>query len=162
MILIELEHAGKVFPGTREEIHQYLEQQGYQYVGSLGGWRYQQDLCNKRPYFPRNWPLFQCLMMCLCAEICLVKNTKSTWSRRRSSVSFTLTTASCLDRRSSEHEQSTFCSNIFTSSLVWCWRSEYKTMSTWLNSQNTRIQPSRHCFTIRAVYPADFILERIC
>ena len=37
VILIELEHAGKVFPGTREEIHQYLEQQGYQYVGSLGG-----------------------------------------------------------------------------------------------------------------------------
>ena len=33
---IELEHAGKVFPGTREEIHQFLNSKDYLYVGTVG------------------------------------------------------------------------------------------------------------------------------
>ena len=33
---IELEHAGKVFPGTREEIHHYLRELSYHYVGTVG------------------------------------------------------------------------------------------------------------------------------
>lgn len=33
---IELEHAGKVFPGTREEIHKFLNSKDYLYVGTVG------------------------------------------------------------------------------------------------------------------------------
>lgn len=35
VMLVELEHAGKVFPGTRREVHQFLISKGYDYVGSL-------------------------------------------------------------------------------------------------------------------------------
>jgi len=37
VILVELEHAGKVFPGTRWEVHDFLLSVGYEYSGSLGG-----------------------------------------------------------------------------------------------------------------------------
>merc|ERR1719400_92337 len=37
VILVELEHAGKVFPGTRWEVHDFLLSMGYEYSGSLGG-----------------------------------------------------------------------------------------------------------------------------
>jgi len=33
---IELAHAGKVFPGTRQEIHQFINEKGYLYVGTVG------------------------------------------------------------------------------------------------------------------------------
>ena len=36
VLVIELEHAGKVFPGTRKEIHQYLAGKEYEYVGTVG------------------------------------------------------------------------------------------------------------------------------
>ena len=36
MIAIELEHAGKVFPGSRKEVHQFMEGVGYEYVGTVG------------------------------------------------------------------------------------------------------------------------------
>ena len=36
MIAIELAHAGKVFPGSREEVHQFMEEKGYTYVGTIG------------------------------------------------------------------------------------------------------------------------------
>ena len=32
---MELEHAGKVFPGTRREVHTYLTSVGYDYVATL-------------------------------------------------------------------------------------------------------------------------------
>ena len=35
VILVELEHAGKVFPGTRREVHTYLTSVGYDYVATL-------------------------------------------------------------------------------------------------------------------------------
>jgi len=35
VILVELEHAGKVFPGTRREVHNYLSSVGYDYVATL-------------------------------------------------------------------------------------------------------------------------------
>jgi len=37
VILVELEHAGKVFPGTRWEVHNFLLSVGFEYSGSLGG-----------------------------------------------------------------------------------------------------------------------------
>ena len=36
MLLIELIHAGRVVPGTREEIHDYLHQQNYVYLATIG------------------------------------------------------------------------------------------------------------------------------
>ena len=36
MLLIELIHAGRVVPGTREEIHDYLHQQDYVYLATIG------------------------------------------------------------------------------------------------------------------------------
>ena len=36
MIAIELEHAGKVFPGTRKDVHQFMEGKGFDYVGTIG------------------------------------------------------------------------------------------------------------------------------
>ena len=33
---VELHLAGKVFPGTREEIHHYLGEKGYLYIGTVG------------------------------------------------------------------------------------------------------------------------------
>jgi len=35
VIAIELAHAGKVFPGSREEVHQFMEEKGYIYVGTI-------------------------------------------------------------------------------------------------------------------------------
>ena len=37
MITVETEHAGEVFPGSREDIRQYLEDQGYVHVYNLAG-----------------------------------------------------------------------------------------------------------------------------
>lgn len=37
VILVELEHAGKVFPGTRWEVHDFLLSVGFEYSGSLAG-----------------------------------------------------------------------------------------------------------------------------
>ena len=36
MIAIELEHAGKVFEGSRKEVYQFMEGVGYEYVGTIG------------------------------------------------------------------------------------------------------------------------------
>ena len=36
VILVESVHAGKVFPGSRKEIHTFLEGKNYEYVGSVG------------------------------------------------------------------------------------------------------------------------------
>lgn len=36
VISVEIPLLGQVFPGSREELHNYLEEQGYQYVGTLG------------------------------------------------------------------------------------------------------------------------------
>merc|ERR1719410_3260586 len=36
VLLIELIHAGRVVPGTREEIHDYLHQQDYVYLATIG------------------------------------------------------------------------------------------------------------------------------
>ena len=38
MLGIELVHAGLVFPGTRGEVHGFVEERGYEYVGTVGGW----------------------------------------------------------------------------------------------------------------------------
>ena len=35
---IELVHAGLVFPGTRDEVHGFVDERGYDYVGTVGGW----------------------------------------------------------------------------------------------------------------------------
>ena len=37
VITVETEHAGEVFPGSREDIRQYLEDQGYVHVYNLAG-----------------------------------------------------------------------------------------------------------------------------
>ena len=36
VLLLELIHAGRVVPGTREEIHDYLHQQHYVYLATIG------------------------------------------------------------------------------------------------------------------------------
>ena len=36
MITIELEHAGKVFEGSREEVHVFMNSVEYEYVGTVG------------------------------------------------------------------------------------------------------------------------------
>ena len=36
VISIELEHAGEVFEGSREEVHSFMKSVGYEYVGTLG------------------------------------------------------------------------------------------------------------------------------
>ena len=38
VMLVELHMAGKVFPGTRHEVHLFLDDKGYDYVGTLGRW----------------------------------------------------------------------------------------------------------------------------
>jgi len=35
VLVIELEHAGKVFPGSRKDVHKFLAGKGYEYVGTL-------------------------------------------------------------------------------------------------------------------------------
>ena len=37
VITVETEHAGEVFPGSREDIRHYLEDQGYVHVYNLAG-----------------------------------------------------------------------------------------------------------------------------
>ena len=37
MITVETEHAGEVFPGSREDIRHYLEDKGYVHVYNLAG-----------------------------------------------------------------------------------------------------------------------------
>ena len=36
VISIELEHAGEVFEGSREEVHSFMKSVGYEYDGTLG------------------------------------------------------------------------------------------------------------------------------
>ena len=36
VILVELHFAGQVFPGTRQEVHLFMDEQGYVYVGTIG------------------------------------------------------------------------------------------------------------------------------
>ena len=36
VLAIELAHAGKVFPGTRTEVHQFLFWKDYEYIGTVG------------------------------------------------------------------------------------------------------------------------------
>ena len=36
VMLVELHMAGKVFPGTRHEVHLFLDDKGYDYVGTVG------------------------------------------------------------------------------------------------------------------------------
>ena len=38
VMLIELHMAGKVFPGTRHEVHLFLDDKGYDYCGTVGRW----------------------------------------------------------------------------------------------------------------------------
>ena len=38
VMTVETHHAGKVFPGTIQDIRQYLEEQGYVYVYTLGSY----------------------------------------------------------------------------------------------------------------------------
>ena len=33
---VELLHAGVVFPGTRQQVHQFIKEKGYEYEGTLG------------------------------------------------------------------------------------------------------------------------------
>jgi len=33
---VELHMPGEVFPGTRKEVHEFLEEKGYQYKGTIG------------------------------------------------------------------------------------------------------------------------------
>ena len=35
-MLVELDLAGKVFPGTREDVHRFLDEKGYDYAGTVG------------------------------------------------------------------------------------------------------------------------------
>ena len=35
VILVELSHAGKLFEGTREDVHEYLKEKGYTYLGTI-------------------------------------------------------------------------------------------------------------------------------
>jgi len=35
VLMVELEHAGKVFPGSRRDVHMFLAEQGFDYAGSL-------------------------------------------------------------------------------------------------------------------------------
>jgi len=37
VLIVELEHAGRVFPGTRWEVHDFLLSVGFEYSGSIGG-----------------------------------------------------------------------------------------------------------------------------
>ena len=36
VMLVELHLAGKVFPGTREDVHSFLDEKGYEYKGTVG------------------------------------------------------------------------------------------------------------------------------
>ena len=36
VMLVELHLAGKVFPGTREDVHIFLGEKGYDYAGTVG------------------------------------------------------------------------------------------------------------------------------
>ena len=82
VLLVELKHAGKVFPGSREEIHSYLDRQDYQYTGTLGNdtdltWLY---------------PTVQAMTTYLCAMTCWAGNTVWTRTWRPPSLSTTSTT----------------------------------------------------------------------
>ena len=36
VMLVELHLAGKVFPGTRKDVHMFLDEKGYDYAGTVG------------------------------------------------------------------------------------------------------------------------------
>ena len=81
VLLVELKHAGKVFPGSREEIHSYLGQQDYQYTGTLGSFT---DLTLL-------YPTVQAMTTYSCAMTCWAGNTVLTRPWRPPSLSTTST-----------------------------------------------------------------------
>ena len=66
VLLIELIHAGSVFKGSREEIHQFLSLKNYVYLGTICMTFYHQNYIIILFLFY----LFQPLMMFLLGKIC--------------------------------------------------------------------------------------------
>ena len=48
VLLVELHMAGKVFPGSRQEVHLFLDDKGYDYVGTVGKRRRKFTVSNNR------------------------------------------------------------------------------------------------------------------